>query len=72
MTWSVIHFFKDNAVEVVPSKWFRDNKCAWPKTNVTQYIKNEYTPNTKEFDWFKARALSTNIGKLTFFLQNNI
>eukprot|EP00102_Acyrthosiphon_pisum_P023901 XP_016661111.1 PREDICTED: uncharacterized protein LOC107884123 [Acyrthosiphon pisum] len=60
MTWSVIHFIEDNAVEVVPSTWFRDNTCAWPKTHVKRYIKNECIPNTREFEWFEARALSLN------------
>ncbi|KAF0689206.1 Uncharacterized protein FWK35_00036050, partial [Aphis craccivora] len=50
----------DNAVELVPSLWFKDNTCAWPKIRVKQYIKNECIPNTRDFVWFKARALSTN------------
>lgn len=30
--WSIVHFVKDNTIEVVPDFWIKkkDKSCAWP------------------------------------------
>lgn len=68
MTWSVIHFLKDNSVEVVPHFWFNSltGLCAWPKQNLSYSVENKVLPDTKNFTYFKARVFKgcEKIGKL--------
>lgn len=33
--WSIVIFKNDDSVAAVPSHWFKNGKCAWPK----KYIK---------------------------------
>jgi len=61
--WSVVHFKEDNSVEVVPSKWVTKYKCAWPNGNTKKFIESQSDPDSQMFNWFKARALLSNIGK---------
>lgn len=62
--WSVVVVFKDdNSVEAVPSSWFKDKKCAWPRKNAKRLIERRTIPNEIEFDFLEARKLGKNIGK---------
>jgi hypothetical protein len=57
MAWSVVHFFNDNTVEVVPDFWFNkyNNKCAWPMDNSAKNIERREKPTSKNFLFLKAR-----------------
>jgi len=62
--WSVVSFDDENTVECVPSFWFKNNACAWPNKNLKNYkkaVEHRYNPNNFEYDYFKARLLSTDI-----------
>lgn len=37
--WTVVNFSTDNAVEVVPSFWIKEDKSAWPRKNAKHFIK---------------------------------
>lgn len=58
MSWTVVHIFKDNSVEVVPHFWFDSltNLCAWPNENLSYCVENKITPDKKKFKYFKARV----------------
>lgn len=63
--WSVVSFDDENTVECVPNFWFKNNSCAWPNKNLKNYkkaVEHRYNPNNFEYDYFKARLLSTDIG----------
>lgn len=63
--WIVVSFDDDNTVECVPNFWYKNNLCAWPNKTVknhTKMIERRYNPNNLEFDFFKARILTKNIG----------
>lgn len=68
--WSVVHFFADNSVEVVPNHWLVNNKCAWPikSSNVARLIEKRVKVNKFEFQYLKARCLSDNIGKFIYYV----
>ncbi|CAI6359911.1 unnamed protein product [Macrosiphum euphorbiae] len=73
--WSIIAF-RDNSVEVVPSKWYDSGVCAWPKRNLKQCIDQQLSPNLKEFRYLKGRKLGNdtkkaNIAKTTSDLSTN-
>jgi len=62
--WSIVVFKKDNSVAAVPSHWFKNGKCAWPK----DYIKNENKlvekrslANALKFNFYSARKLHTDV-----------
>ncbi|CAI6371258.1 unnamed protein product [Macrosiphum euphorbiae] len=55
--WSVVEFFDDNSVEVVPAYWLNKNTCAWPKKNSKKFIQKRIKPNEIEFDFLKARKM---------------
>ncbi|XP_029341288.1 uncharacterized protein LOC115033228 [Acyrthosiphon pisum] len=59
--WSIIHFLEENTVETVPSKWFSNNKCAWPNNKSKRHIADQSDPNPQNFKWYEARALLTDI-----------
>lgn len=68
--WSVVSFDDENTVECVPNSWFRNNVCAWPNKNLKNYkkaIEYRYNPNNLDYDYFKARLLSTDIGTYTIY-----
>lgn len=68
--WSVVHFYDDNSVEVVPTYWIEDDEmCAWPKNNyhAAKLRDGKVKPNKFEFNYYRARVLSSNISKLTIF-----
>ncbi|XP_060848607.1 uncharacterized protein LOC132931432 [Rhopalosiphum padi] len=80
--WSIVAF-KDNSVEVVPSNWFNNEMCAWPKKNLRSYIDSQVSPNEKCFRYLSARKLGkdlnnykiaeekANLAKLTSDLSTN-
>lgn len=65
--YSVVHFLNDNTVEAIPSKWQnkKNSTSAWPKnTNLAiKYIEQNINPTENDFNYFKSRELSKNIGK---------
>lgn len=51
MTWLVVKFDAENAVEAVPNTWYvkKNSKCYWPPENTTKniildFIKNKRLP----------------------------
>lgn len=60
--WIVVVFQNENSVAVVPTNWYEDGLCAWPKKNAKHrgdMIQKQTEPNIKEFDCFPARQLSS-------------
>uniref|UniRef100_A0A2S2QRC2 Uncharacterized protein n=1 Tax=Sipha flava TaxID=143950 RepID=A0A2S2QRC2_9HEMI len=80
--WSIVAF-RDNSVEVVPSKWYDSGVCAWPKRNLRLCIDQQLSPNSNEFRYLNGRKLGkdtndyniaqekANIAKTTSHLSNN-
>lgn len=68
--WSVILFVKDNSVEAVPSHWYINGQCFWPKKSVNckKLLERRSMPNPVEYNLFAARSLCTNISKLTLYI----
>jgi hypothetical protein len=63
----IVYFEEENCVEVVPDFWYKNGCCAWPKKsikNYKKYINRRIKPNEIDFDYFKTRAMSNNIGKV--------
>lgn len=69
--WSVVHFIEDNSVEAVPMIWLKKDMCAWPNNSnsAKKICKNQIKVNRFEFQFYRARILSSNISK--FFLTLN-
>jgi len=69
--WSVVHFYDDNSVEAVPTYWIENDLCAWPKNNyhAAKLRDGKVKPNKFEFDYYRARVLSSNICKLMFMVS---
>jgi len=66
MPWTIVCFEEENCVEIVPDYWFKNGCCAWPKKSIKNYKKfvdRRIEPNEIDFDYFKARSMSHNIGK---------
>lgn len=62
--WIVVVFQDDNSVAAVPTNWYKDGFCAWPKKTVQhkgQMIQNQTEPTRSEFDRFPARQLSSSL-----------
>lgn len=60
--WSIIIFDDDNSVTAVPSHWFKNGYCAWPKSetkNPSLLLQRRSIPNKLEYDFFKARKIHT-------------
>lgn len=60
--WIVVVFQNDNSVAAVPTNWYKDGLCAWPKKAVkhkSDLIQNQIEPTRSEFDRFPARKLSS-------------
>lgn len=60
--WIVVVFEKDHSVAAVPTNWFKDGYCAWPKKtlkNRGNMIELRVEPTKSEFDRFPARLLSS-------------
>jgi len=60
--WSIVLFNNDNSVAAVPSHWYRNGQCAWPKKyikNKNKLIEMRSIANTLEFDYYGARKLNT-------------
>jgi len=68
--WTIVHFVEDNSVEVVPTYWVNGDNCAWPKNNygASKLRDSRVKPNDFEFDYYRARVLSTNIIMLFIFM----
>lgn len=60
--WTIVCFIDENCVEVVPTFWFKNGLCAWPQKNVKKHITRRINPNEEDFNYYKARILSKNIG----------
>lgn len=58
---TIVHFIKDNAIEIVPDSWIRkkDKSCAWPinKKSVRRLIEKRCFPNNLEYKWFPSRIV---------------
>lgn len=69
--WTIVCFDADNSVEVVPEFWFHNGSCAWPKknSNSKKFIEKRLKPNEIEFDYYNARSLSKNIGKIKLIIN---
>jgi len=66
--WTIVCFEEENCVEVVPDYWFKNGYCAWPKKNIKnskKYVVRRIEPNALEFDYFKGRCISQNIGNFS-------
>lgn len=61
--WSVILFEKDNTVKAVPTNWYKNGLCAWPKKEERTKINHRIQPNKFDFDFYSARLLKKDIGK---------
>lgn len=59
--WYVVHFQKENTVDVVPHSWYRNGLCAWPLkcSNPKKLVKKNEPPNKDEFKWYTARRLGS-------------
>lgn len=60
--WSIVVFKKDNSVAAVPSHWFKNGKCAWPKDyikNKNKLVEKRSLANALEFNFYSARKLYT-------------
>jgi len=60
--WSVVLFSYDNSVAAVPSHWYKNGQCGWPKKyikTVNKYIEKRTATNALEFDFYSARKLNT-------------
>ncbi|KAL5239039.1 hypothetical protein ACI65C_006449 [Semiaphis heraclei] len=60
--WSIVLFNFDNSVAAVPSHWYKNGQCAWPKKyikNKNKYIERRTATNALEFDFYSARKLNT-------------
>lgn len=59
ITYSIIHFYEDESVEAIPSFWFKDGLCAWPKNRalIMKFIVSKRIPNDKEFKYLRSREL---------------
>jgi len=55
--WLVVVFKDDNSVEAVPSYWYKNRKCPWPRKNAKNMITQRLPPNILEFDYLEARKL---------------
>jgi len=66
--WSIVVFEEENAVEVVPSIWFKNHTCAWPKANVSKSIKHRVLPNKLDFTYVPARKLCKDLGSYKIFI----
>jgi len=64
--WSVVLFEKDNTVEAVPTNWFKDGLCAWPKKDERVKINRRIQPNKFDFVFYPARLLKKNFGEYTY------
>lgn len=69
--WSIV-IFSDNKCAAVPSHWFANDLCAWPKPitkNRSKLLVQRAIPNKFDFDYFPARRLHTEkpIGKNNCF-----
>lgn len=55
--WSVVHFFTDNSVEIVPNHWFVNIKCVWPikLSNFARLIEKRVKVNKLKFNYLEAR-----------------
>lgn len=66
--WSIVVFEEENAVEVVPSIWFKNHTCVWPNANVSKYIKHRVLPNKLDFTYVPARKLCKDLGSYKMFI----
>lgn len=60
--WSIVNFTKDNTVSAVPSHWWKNGYCAWPKPsvkNASMLLQKRSIPNKFDYDFFKARIIHT-------------
>lgn len=64
--WSIVTFKDDNSVETIPSYWYQNNKCTWPKKNYKKFLACRIQPNEIDFDYLPARKLGKNIGIAMF------
>lgn len=65
--WTIVHFVKENAIEIVPESWIKkkDRTCAWPiNTKYTRrLIEKRCYPNDLEYKWHSSRIVAQLFGK---------
>lgn len=52
--WTIVVFKEDNTVEAVPSHWFKNGLCAWPKKDQKKNLERRLFPNSFDFDYYPA------------------
>jgi len=68
--WSIVEFIDEHTIEVVPSHWVKNKKCAWPKKNIKSNIERRTIPNTFDFTYYASRVIKKSIGKFFIFKQS--
>jgi len=69
--WSIVIFIESNTVAAVPTQWYSNGMCAWPKSHVrnkNKMVELRTPSNSFDFDFFKARRLAADksIGMYNF------
>lgn len=69
--WTIVHFPKDNAIEIVPDTWIRkkDKCCAWPikKKLASRLIEKRSYPNDINYKWYPSRIVGQSLSKYSYF-----
>lgn len=70
----VVHFEDDDSVEAVPSIWYKNGYCIWPKNeqNINSLIEKNSNPNTFKHTSLKAKRMSGKSCKYSVYLYFNI
>jgi len=67
MTYHIVIFKKENAVEVLPSHWLSKDgiTCAWPHRHLDlkKQIEKKTNSNTLDFNWYDVCILAKDIVK---------
>lgn len=65
MAYIIVIFEEENTVEAVPSDWYKNGKCIWPKKSIEarRLIEQKANPLHFEHTTFNARKLSGEICK---------
>lgn len=61
--WTIVLFTNENQVELVPSNWINENKCAWTNRDAKKKIKKRADVIKDEFQFYDCRILKSNIGE---------
>lgn len=61
--WIIVCFNEENSVEAVPTHWYKNGQCAWPKKNIKKHIEHRNLANKFDFNYYPSRILKKGIGK---------